>query len=88
MYYNHIAIGGGVIGMNSTLNFLKKLLSSFSFSKKIIRKKYLLAIIDNNIENIPGGIGYGRTTSKFGFFNNPLRLSQKAFQKFYSDKKY
>ena len=34
---------------------------------------------EKNLNNIPGGIAYSKISSKFGYFNNPLRLSHPSF---------
>ena len=31
------------------------------------------------VKNIPGGVAYSKENSKFGYFNNPLRLSHPEF---------
>ncbi len=77
MIYDHVSIGGGVIGLNTTINLLKKFLNC-KFKKKIN-----LCIIDKDLSNIPGGVAYGKKTSRHGYFNNPLRLSHKELQKYY-----
>ena len=78
MIYDHISIGGGVIGINTTINLLKK------FLKCKLTKKIKLCVVDKNLSNIPGGIAYGKKTSIHGYFNNPLRLSHLELQKYYS----
>jgi hypothetical protein len=35
-------------------------------------------------KNIPGGVAYSQENSKFGFFNNPLRLSHPEFIKWFN----
>ncbi len=77
MLYDHISVGGGVIGINTTINLLKKFLNS-KFKKKI-----KICVIDKNLSNVPGGVAYGKKTSLHGYFNNPLRLSHKELQKYY-----
>jgi len=79
MIYDHISVGGGVIGINTTINLLNKL------SKCKFKKKIKLCIIDKDINNIPGGVAYGKKTSAHGYFNNPLRLSHLELQKYYSN---
>ena len=51
------------------------------------KKKLKIAILDRNINNIPGGIAYSKVQSKFGFFNNPLRLSNPEFIKWIKKRK-
>ena len=60
------------------------------FQKKKKLKKIKIAVIEKNLDNIPGGVAYSIKNSKFGFFNNPLRLSHPDFIKwfnFYINKK-
>jgi len=77
MIYDHISIGGGVIGLNTTINLLNKL------SKCKLKKKIRLCIIDKDVSNIPGGVAYGKKTSTHGYFNNPIRLSHPELQRYY-----
>ena len=81
MVYDHISIGGGVIGINTTINLLKK------FLKSKLRKKIKLCVVDKHLSNIPGGIAYGKKTSTHGYFNNPLRLSHLELQKYFRNVK-
>ena len=53
MLYDHISVGGGVIGINTTINLLKK----FSNSKF---KKIKICVIDKDLSNVPGGVAYGK----------------------------
>ena len=63
-------IGFGVIGTESL----------FKISQKINKKRiFKIAIIEKDTKKIPGGIAYNKFDSKFGFFNNPLRLSNPEF---------
>ena len=71
--YDLAVIGFGVIG-TETLCSLDKL-----SSKR--KKKLNIAIIDKDLKNIPGGVAYSPHKSKYGFFNNPLRLSHPNFIK-------
>ena len=71
--YDLAVIGFGVIG-TETLCSLDKL-----SSKR--KKKLNIAIIDKDLKNIPGGVAYSPNKSKYGFFNNPLRLSHPNFIK-------
>jgi hypothetical protein len=79
MLYDHVSVGGGVIGINTTINLLNK------FSKCKFKKKIKLCVIDKNVLNIPGGIAYGKKTSTHGYFNNPLRLSHNELQRYYNN---
>ena len=78
MKYNILLIGFGVIGTEA----LSKIVESYN-GKKTLK----IAIVDKNINNIPGGIAYSKSNSKFGFFNNPLRLSNPEFIKWIKIKK-
>ena len=69
MNFNIIILGFGVIGTESLFEIVKN-------SKK---KNINIAVIEKNINNIPGGIAYSKLNSKYGFFNNPLRISNKEF---------
>ena len=61
MIYDHVSIGGGVIGLNTTINLLNKFLNCKS------KKKINLCIIDKDTENIPGGIAYGKNLNTWLF---------------------
>ena len=75
---NHIVIlGFGVIGTEALYQLLKKK----------IKKKLLISIVERDFSNIPGGIAYSEIKSKYGFFNNPLRLSNIEFIKWIKKKK-
>ena len=78
MRYNILLVGFGVIGTEA----LSKIVEDYN-GKKILN----IVVVDKNISNIPGGIAYSRTKSKFGFFNNPLRLSNPEFIKWIKIKK-
>lgn len=65
-----IISGFGVIGTEVLHEIVKKNKS----------KKLQISIIDKDYTNFPGGIAYSTSKSKFGFFNNPLRLSNNEFQ--------
>ncbi len=71
-YFNLVVVGLGVIGAET----LGALLKYKSLKNK---KKIKIAIIEKDIKNIPGGVAYSQSKSKFGFFNNPLRLSHPEF---------
>ena len=70
MQTNIVIVGFGVIGTE----FLSKFIEQVSKSKKI-----RIFIIDKNFNNIPGGEAYSIYQSKYGFFNNPLRISNPEF---------
>ena len=70
MQSNLTLIGFGVIGVESLNTLVEKI-------KK--EKKIKILIIEKDLRNIPGGIAYSKQSSKFGFFNNPLRLSHSSF---------
>ena len=76
MIFDYIAIGSGVAGLSSIENLLISLKKN---TKKILNKNISLALIDREPKNIPGGVGYSFNTAKYGYFNNPLRLSPKDF---------
>ena len=78
MKYNILLLGFGVIGTEA----LSKIVEDYK-GKKILN----IVIVDKNINNIPGGIAYSKAYSKFGFFNNPLRLSNPEFIKWIKTKK-
>jgi len=77
MKFDHVSIGGGVIGMYTTL-----LLAKHIIKKRQNKKELNLCILDEEINNIPGGVAYSKNKSLHGFFNNPLRLSPIEFQKY------
>ena len=72
MNFDVVIIGFGVIG-TETLYYLSKKL------KKNHNKISKIAIIEKKSNNIPGGVAYSVENSKYGFFNNPLRLSHPEF---------
>ena len=80
MLFDFTIIGFGVIGAE-TLHGIKKTLLK---KKQRNRKKIKIAIIEKNLKNIPGGVAYSQENSKFGFFNNPLRLSHPEFIKWFN----
>ncbi len=74
---NHIVIlGFGVIGTEALYHLLRKKL----------KKKLLISIVEKDFSNIPGGVAYSKIKSKYGFFNNPLRLSNSDFIKWIKKK--
>ena len=82
MLFNLAIIGFGVIGVE-TLHGIKKILKR----KKIKKKKIHIAIIEKDFTNVPGGVAYSKKKSKFGYFNNPLRLSHPDFIRWFNKKK-
>ncbi len=83
MYFTHISIGGGISGLETIIcafNEIKnKLIKSKILREKFKFKKFTFAIIEKKPENIPGGVAYGFKNSKYGYFNNPIRLSPERF---------
>tara|TARA_B100000787_G_scaffold52758_1_gene38127 strand:+ start:7736 stop:9286 length:1551 start_codon:yes stop_codon:yes gene_type:complete len=80
MLFDFTIIGFGVIGVQTLLgikNFLLK-------KKKKSKNKIRIAIVEKNLKNIPGGVAYSQINSKFGYFNNPLRLSHPEFIKWFN----
>ncbi len=71
-------VGFGVIGVESLYTLVKKI------DKK---KRIKISIIEKKLHNIPGGVAYSKKNSKFGFFNNPLRLSHPSFISWVKNKK-
>ncbi len=78
MLFDLTIIGFGVIGVE-TLDGIKK-----NLLKKKIKRKFSIGIIEKNLKNIPGGVAYSQENSKFGYFNNPLRLSHPEFIKWFN----
>lgn len=69
--HEHLVISGfGVIGAEVLHEIIKKNKS----------KKLQISIIEKDYSNFPGGVGYSSSKSKYGFFNNPLRLSNDEFK--------
>ena len=83
MHVSHISIGGGITGLETIisafLNIKKELKKSKNKCVKLKLKKFIFAIVDKNPENVPGGVAYGYENSKYGYFNNPIRLSPSRF---------
>jgi uncharacterized NAD(P)/FAD-binding protein YdhS len=77
MNFNLTIIGFGVIGVETLYALTSKI-------KK--NQKFNIAVIEQNLNNIPGGVAYSKTSSKFGFFNNPLRLSHPSFKSWMNKK--
>jgi len=87
MYFAHISIGGGIVGVETVISTFDNICSSLK--KKNIQqnfkgKKFSFAIVDTKPENIPGGIAYGFKASQYGYFNNPLRLSPDHLKRWIS----
>ena len=80
MLFDFTIIGFGVIGVQTLLGIKKLLIKKKQKSKDKIR----IAIIEKNLKNIPGGVAYSKVNSKFGYFNNPLRLSHPEFIKWFN----
>ena len=78
MLFDFAIIGFGVIGVETLYGIQKILLKNTS------KKKIKIAIIEKNLKNIPGGVAYSQENSKFGYFNNPLRLSHPNFIKWFN----
>ncbi len=79
MQTNITIIGFGVIGTEA--------LSKICERHKNKQKKILnIVIVEKNLRNIPGGEAYSEYQSKFGFFNNPLRISNLEFVKWLKKK--
>ena len=81
MLFDLTIIGFGVIGVETLHGIKKSLLQNKNKNKNQIKIK--IAIIEKNLENVPGGIAYSLKNSRFGFFNNPLRLSHPEFIKWF-----
>ena len=84
MNFSHICIGGGITGIETTIKLVENFYKQYKNNKL---KKLSIAIVDKNPGNIPGGVAYGFKSSKFGYFNNPIRLSPKSFQDWLTIKK-
>jgi len=82
MIFDHIAIGGGVVGLIVTEKIINKILNDQKILKNKKPLNYNFAIVDKEIDNIPGGVAYGLKKSKHGYFNNPIRLSPPEFVNF------
>ena len=83
MYFSHISIGGGITGLETIISAFNEIKNQLIKSKikreKFKFKKFTFVIIEKKPENIPGGSAYGFKNSKYGYFNNPIRLSPKKF---------
>ncbi len=80
MLFDFTIIGFGVIGVETLHGIKKNLLKKKQKNKRKIR----IAVIEKDLGNIPGGVAYSKKNSKFGFFNNPLRLSHPEFIKWFN----
>ena len=76
MYNQILVFGLGVIGTEVISNIVKK---NNNKNISIYNKK-------KNYKNIPGGIAYSKNSSRYGFFNNPLRLSNINFKLWFKNK--
>ena len=74
MLFDLTIIGFGVIAVE-TLHGIQK---EFKNKKK---KVFKIAIVEKDINNFLGGVAYSKAKSRFGYFNNPLRLSHPDFIK-------
>ena len=87
MHFTHISIGGGIVGIETTISIFNNIcfyLRNKKNRQKLKGKKFSFAIIDNKPTNIPGGVAYGFEASQFGYFNNPIRLSPNDLKKWIS----
>ena len=84
MIFDHISIGGGVIGFNTTERIISKIIRNNNLENRYFN----FAIIDKEIKNIEGGTAYNPNLSKYGYFNNPNRLSPKSFIDYVKSKKF
>lgn len=77
-------VGSGVGSSEVIFNIIK----SISLKENSIKKKtYNILLIDRHKENIGGGIPYTKEFCKYGYFNNPCRLSPKKFNSWLINKK-
>ena len=83
MYFTHISVGGGITGIETIICAFNKIKNDLIKSKikreKFKLKKFTFAIIEKKPENVPGGVAYGFKNSRYGYFNNPIKLSPKKF---------
>ena len=80
MLFDFTIIDFGVIKIEMLHGIKKHILKK----KQKNNKKIRIAIIEKNLKNIPGGVAYSQENSKFGYFNNPLRLSHPEFIKWFN----
>ncbi len=81
MLFDLAIIGFGVIGVEALYGIKQSLI------KRKIKKIIKIAVIEKDLNNIPGGVAYSKQKSKFGYFNNPLRLSHRDFIKWFNKKR-
>ena len=81
MLFDLAIIGFGVIGVEALYGIKQSLI------KRKIKKIIKIAVIEKDLNNIPGGVAYSKQKSKFGYFNNPLRLSHQDFIKWFNKKR-
>ena len=87
MNFTHTSIGGGIVGVETTISIFNNIclyLKNKKFQKKLKGKIFSFAIIDAKPQNIPGGVAYGFEASQYGYFNNPVRLSPIDLKKWIS----
>ena len=82
MLFDFVIIGFGVIGVETLYGIQKVFQENKNKNKN--KNKIKIAIIEKNFKNIPGGVAYSLENSKFGYFNNPLRLSHPDFIKWFN----
>ena len=70
MFVRLIISGFGVIGTEVFHQIIKR--NKF--------KKLHISVIEKDFANFPGGVAYSKLNSRYGFFNNPLRLSNNEFK--------
>lgn len=87
MHFSYISVGGGVTGIETLVTIINGIKKKLNKSKKFTNKKITVAVIDKNLNNIPGGVAYGFENSKYGYFNNPIRLSPEKFTNWIFKKK-
>ena len=78
MYFSHISIGGGIVGVETVISIFNNICNNLKKKKikeKNRKKAFTFAIVDTNPNNIPGGVAYSFDSAQYGYFNNPLRLS-------------
>ena len=70
-------VGFGVITTETIANL----------SKIYVKKNQIkIGIVEKDLKNVPGGIAYSLNKSKYGYFNNPLRLSPNRFINWFKKK--
>ncbi len=79
MQTNIAIIGFGVIGTEILSKICERYNNKYN-------RKLNIVIVEKNLKNIPGGEAYSEYQSKFGFFNNPLRISNLEFVKWLKEK--